>query len=155
MLIRPFYAYFYAKIGLFLLIGARRPFYACQAFLCIPAHTLTFMLVRPFYAKQRTSCSKSCSSLWKKNEIDLSQNDGFLGDGLSGLSFCSRQKARCDLLDLPVLYYLRYHTHLVCHLLYHTCCWISSAMSHSVIFCILVQMLAIGISPCHAAHHTW
>ncbi len=29
----------------------------------------------------------------------------FLGDGLSGLSFCSRQKARCDLLDLPVLYY--------------------------------------------------
>ncbi len=41
----------------------------------------------------------------EKNEIDLSQNDGFLGDGLSGLSFCSRQKARCDLLDLPVLNY--------------------------------------------------
>jgi hypothetical protein len=41
--------------------------------------------------------------LWEKNEIDLSQNDGFLGDGLSGLSFCSRQKDRCDLLDLPVL----------------------------------------------------
>jgi hypothetical protein len=32
--------------------------------------------------------------LWKKNEIDLSQNDGFLGDGLSGLSFCSCQKDR-------------------------------------------------------------
>jgi hypothetical protein len=41
--------------------------------------------------------------LWKKNEINLSRNDGFLGNGLSGLSFCSRQKARCDLLDLPVL----------------------------------------------------
>ncbi len=41
--------------------------------------------------------------MWKKNEIDLSRNDGFLGDGLSGLSFCSRQKARCDLLDLPDL----------------------------------------------------
>ncbi len=39
----------------------------------------------------------------EKNEIDLSRNDGFFGDGLSGLSFCSRQKARCDLLDLPVL----------------------------------------------------
>jgi hypothetical protein len=39
-----------------------------------------------------------------KNEIDLSRNDSFLGDGLSGLSFCSRQKDRCDLLDLPVLY---------------------------------------------------
>ena len=42
----------------------------------------------------------------EKNEIDLSRNDGFLGDGLSGLSFCSRQKARCDLLDLPVLNYI-------------------------------------------------
>jgi hypothetical protein len=40
----------------------------------------------------------------EKNEIDLSQNDVFLGNGLSGLSFCSCQKARCDLLDLPVLY---------------------------------------------------
>jgi hypothetical protein len=40
----------------------------------------------------------------KKNEIDLSRNDGFLGDGLSSLSFCARQKARCDLLDLPVLF---------------------------------------------------
>jgi hypothetical protein len=39
----------------------------------------------------------------EKNEIDLSRNDGFLGDGLSGLSFCSRQKDRYDLLDLPVL----------------------------------------------------
>ncbi len=39
----------------------------------------------------------------KKNEIDLSRNDGFFCDSLSGLSFCSRQKARCDLLDLPVL----------------------------------------------------
>ncbi len=86
-----------------MLIGAPRPFYARQAFLCIPAHTLTFMLVRPFYAIQRTSCSESWLSLWKKNEMDLSQNDGFLGDGLSGLSFCSRQKDRCDLLDLPVL----------------------------------------------------
>ncbi len=33
--------------------------------------------------------------------------------------------------------------HLVWHLPYHSCCWISSAMSHSVIFCILVQILAI------------
>jgi hypothetical protein len=29
--------------------------------------------------------------LWKKNAIDVSRKDGFLGDGLSGLSFCSRQ----------------------------------------------------------------
>ncbi len=87
-----------------MLIGAPRPFYARQAFLCIPVHTLTFMLVRPFYAIQRTSCSESWLSLWNKNEIDLSRNDGFLGDGLSGLSFCSRQKDRCDLLDLPVLF---------------------------------------------------
>jgi hypothetical protein len=42
-------------------------------------------------------------------------------------------------------YYLMYHTRLVCHLPCHTCCRISSAMSHSVIFCILVQILAIGI----------
>jgi hypothetical protein len=42
-------------------------------------------------------------------------------------------------------YYLMYHTHSVCHLPCHTCCRISSAMSHSVIFCILVQILAIGI----------
>ncbi len=87
-----------------MLIGAPRPFYARQAFLCMPAHTLTFMLVRPFYAIQRTSCSESWLSLWKKNKIDLSRNDSFLDDGLSGLSFCSRQKDRCDLLDLPVLY---------------------------------------------------
>jgi hypothetical protein len=33
---------------------------------------------------------------------------------------------------------------LVCHLPCHTCCQISSAMSHSVIFCILVQIMAIG-----------
>jgi hypothetical protein len=92
-----------------LLIGAPRPFYACQAFLCIPAHKLTFMLVRPFYTKQRTSCSKSCLLLWKKKN-DLSRNDSFLGDSLSGLSFCSRQKARCDLLDLPVLFFARAST---------------------------------------------
>jgi hypothetical protein len=42
-------------------------------------------------------------------------------------------------------YYLMYHTRSVCHLPCHTCCQISSAMSYSVIFCILVQILAIGI----------
>jgi hypothetical protein len=38
MLIRPFYAYFYAK----------------QAVFCLSAHQDLFMLVRPFYAYQRT-----------------------------------------------------------------------------------------------------
>ncbi len=51
-----------------------------------------------------------------------------------------------------VIYYLRYHTHLVFHLPYHTCCWFESPMSHSLICCFLVQILAIGISPCHQTH---
>ena len=38
MLIRPFYAYFYAK----------------QAVFCLSAHQDLFMLVRPFHAYQRT-----------------------------------------------------------------------------------------------------
>jgi hypothetical protein len=41
--------------------------------------------------------------VWKKNEIDLSRNDGFFGDGLSGSIFCSRQDDGWYLLDLPVL----------------------------------------------------
>ena len=54
------------------------PFYAYQK------HTCPFMLASPFYAYQGTSCFNSCLSVWKKNEIDLSWNDGFFGDGLSG-----------------------------------------------------------------------
>ena len=105
----PFYAYqaflglFLCLSGLFVLIGAPRPFYACQSFLCLPAHAFPFMLAGTFYAYQRTSCSKSCLSEWKKNEIDLSRNDGFFGDGLSGSIFCSRQDDGWYLLDLPVL----------------------------------------------------
>ncbi len=49
-----------------LIIGAPRPFYACQAFLCLPAHTCPFMLVWPFYAYQQTSCSNSCISVCEK-----------------------------------------------------------------------------------------
>jgi hypothetical protein len=49
-------------------------------------------------------CSKLCLSLWKKNKIDLSQNNPFFENGLSGLIFCSRQKVKCHLLDLSVLF---------------------------------------------------
>jgi hypothetical protein len=62
--------------------------YACEAFLCYTEDELLRIMV----------------IIVGKNEIDLSRNDGFLGEGLSGLSFCSCQKDRCDLLDLPVLY---------------------------------------------------
>ncbi len=104
MLIRPFYAYFYAK----------------QAVFCLSAHQDLFMLVRPFYAYQRTRsllCLPGLSMLIrgqvapnhayqskKKNEINLSRNDGFFGDGLSGSIFCSRQDDGWYLLDLPVLF---------------------------------------------------
>jgi hypothetical protein len=76
-------------------------FYACQAFLCYRKDELLQIMV----------------IIAEKNEIDLSRNDVFLGDGLSGLSFCSRQKDRCDLLDLPVLNYLRRSSSLLTHLL--------------------------------------
>jgi hypothetical protein len=51
-----------------------------------------------------------------------------------------------------VIYYLRYHRCLVFHLPYHICCWFQSPMSHSFICCFLVQILVIGISPCHQTH---
>jgi hypothetical protein len=41
-------------------------------------------------------------------------------------------------------YYLRYHTHSVCHLPYHLCCWISSAMSHSVFFVSSFKFWQLG-----------
>ena len=66
--------------------------------------TVHFMLVRLFYAYQRTSGSISCLSLWKKIKIDLSRNDPFFESGLSGLIFLSRQKNKRSLLDLPVLF---------------------------------------------------
>ena len=71
----------------------------------IPTRTRTvhFMLVRLFYAYQRTSGSISCLSLWKKIKIDLSRNDTFFESSLSGLIFLSRQKKQTVLLDLPVI----------------------------------------------------
>ncbi len=103
MLIRPFYAFFSLR-GRFLLIGAPRPFYAYQSFLCLSVRTVHFLLVRLFYAYQRTIGYISCLSLWKKNEIDLSRNDPFFESGLSGLIFLSRQKNKRSLLGLPVLF---------------------------------------------------
>ena len=102
MLIRPFYAFFFLERP-FLLFGAPRPFYAYQSFLCLSVRTVHFMLVRLFYAYQRTSGSISCLSLWKKIKIDLSRNDPFFESGLSGLIFLSRQKNKRSLLDLSVL----------------------------------------------------
>ena len=93
MLTRPFYADFGAKQAFFAYLRTET-FLAYQSFLCLPARTFPFMLVRPFYAYQTMSCSKSCLSVWKKNEINLSRNDGFFGDGLSGLKIYSRQKDR-------------------------------------------------------------
>ena len=53
----------------FMHISADGPFYACQVFLFLSAdELLQFMPISV-----------------KKNDIDLSRNDGFFGDDLSGL----------------------------------------------------------------------
>ncbi len=99
MLIRPFYVFF-SQRGLFLLIGAPRPFYAYQSFLCLSMRTVHFMLVRLFYAHQQTSGSR---------------NNPFLESGLSGLIFLSRQKNKWSLLNLPVLYSRKNATSMFFH----------------------------------------
>ena len=81
--IRPFYAYFYAK----------------QAFFCLSVHQDLFMLVRPFYAYQRTHSFLCLSGLFmlirgrvapnhayqsgKKMKSTYLETTVFSGDGLS------------------------------------------------------------------------
>ena len=69
------------------------PFYACQAFLCLPEDG--FVQIMPISVG--------------KNEIDLSWKDLFFESSLSSLKIYSHQKDRCDLLDLPVLFYRSYY----------------------------------------------
>ncbi len=70
---RPFLAYqhtqtFLCLSGLFMLTSANIPFYACQAFLCLTDDK--FVQIMPISVE--------------KNEMDLSRNDVFFGDSLSG-----------------------------------------------------------------------
>ena len=70
--------------GSFMLTSAHMSFYVCLGFLFLSAdELLQFMLIIV---------------------TKISQNDLFWGDGLSSWSFHSCQKARCDILDLSVLY---------------------------------------------------
>ncbi len=52
-----------------MLTSTNIPFYASQAFLCLPDDE--FVHIMPISVET--------------NEMDLSRNDGFFGDGLSGL----------------------------------------------------------------------